>query len=103
MALLSFPKLAIVMVLLSCLMMSHNAVSALSFCRVNDEGIEACLPAVRGTHPPPPTDKCCSNVKTADLNCLCSYQHSYLIPLLGVNVAQVKKLPAKCGINGPNC
>jgi Probable lipid transfer len=102
MALLSFPKFTFIIVLLSYLMISNNMVFAISFCRMNDEGIKACLPAARGSHPPAPTPQCCSYAKVADVRCFCSYQHSYLVRLFGINVSQVKKIPMMCGIKRPS-
>jgi Probable lipid transfer len=84
-------------------MMSNCIVNSVSFCNVDDKAIEACLPAVKGSQPPPPTHACCSYVKIADQRCLCQYQHSYLIPAFGVNIDQVKKLPEKCGIEAITC
>jgi hypothetical protein len=52
-------------------MMSNCIVNSVSFCNVDDKAIEACLPAVKGSQPPPPTHACCSYVKIADQRCLC--------------------------------
>jgi Probable lipid transfer len=71
---------------------------ALSLCGLNNNGITVCLPSVRGSNPPRPTPSCCRAIRGANQQCFCSYQHSALVALLGVNVDQMRKLPAKCGI-----
>jgi Probable lipid transfer len=73
-------------------------VNSVFFCGLNDMGIKACLPAVKGKYPPSPTHTCCDYVKIADQKCFCQYRHSYLIRAFDINVAQVRKLPAMCGI-----
>ncbi|KAF3328799.1 putative lipid-transfer protein DIR1 [Carex littledalei] len=78
--------------------LNNSMVSALSLCGMNNDGIIACLPSVRGSNLPHPTSKCCRAARGANFRCFCSYQHSVLIRLLGVNVNQIRKLPAKCGI-----
>jgi Probable lipid transfer len=92
------PKFTLIIVLLSCLMMSNDMVHSIIFCGLNDKGIEACLSAVRGSHPPPPTHAYCGYVKAADQKCFCQYRHSYLIHAFKINVAQVRKLPGMCGV-----
>jgi Probable lipid transfer len=94
----SSPKFTLIIVLLLCLMMSNGMVNCVIFCGLNDKGIKACLSAVRGSHPPPPTHTCCGYVTTADQKCFCQYRHSYLIRAFGINVEQVRKLPGICGI-----
>jgi Probable lipid transfer len=91
------PKLAMIIVLVSSLMMSNSMVNSVIFCGLNDKGIEACLPAVKGKHPPLPTHICCGYVKIADQKCFCQYQRSYLIRVFEINAAQVRKLPEMCG------
>lgn len=92
--------------LLSCFMMINNdTVDALRFCKVNEQGSEACLPAVKGSDALLPTLQCRAYVQIADRSSLCLYQRSYTLTwldyiLIGVNVTQVKKLLAKCCIKG---
>ncbi|KAF3328801.1 lipid-transfer protein DIR1 [Carex littledalei] len=91
-------KLAFLSILLLCFAVNNSMVSAFSLCGMNNDGITTCLPSVRGSNPPHPTPKCCRAARRANFKCFCSYQHSVLIRLLGVNVDQIRKLPAKCDV-----
>ncbi|KAF3338384.1 lipid-transfer protein DIR1 [Carex littledalei] len=80
---------------LSLIISHHGKVSAMSLCKVGDDG-RACLPAVRGSNPPPPTAKCCNAIRGADVKCLCSYISSSLVRILfGINTKEAQKLPGK--------
>lgn len=84
-------------------LVSDRVASAISVCKMNNDGISACLPSVRGSNPLLPSSKCCQAVRGPDLPCFCSYQHSYLVGTMGVNADRAKELPSKCGIVGLVC
>jgi Probable lipid transfer len=96
-------KLVFAAMVLSCLIASDKLAFAISVCKMSDDGISACLPSVRGSNPPLPPSNCCRAVRGADLPCLCSYQHSYLVGAMGINTVRAKEIPSKCGIVGPVC
>ncbi|GAB4837936.1 hypothetical protein Ancab_027464 [Ancistrocladus abbreviatus] len=70
-----------------------------SICGLTKRDLDACMPAVRMANPLPPSSDCCKVVAGADLQCLCSYRKSTILPALGINPTEAIKLPAKCNIN----
>lgn len=78
---------------------SHRADA---ICNMSSEGMDACKPSVSGPNPKdPPSPECCSALATADLECLCSYRNSALLPSLGINPDLAMQLPKKCGLTPP--
>ncbi|MCE3215049.1 hypothetical protein HAX54_000614 [Datura stramonium] len=78
--------------------------SGLSFCNMNDDGITACKPSVTQPNPVEPSTSCCEALSGADLQCLCSYRNSFLLPSLGIDPALALALPTKCNLTSPpNC
>lgn len=78
--------------------------SGQSICKVPLNGLMACKPAVTAPNPAPPTTKCCSVLTHADLQCLCSYKNSQLLPSLGIDPNLAMQLPQKCKLPHPaNC
>ncbi|GMH13431.1 hypothetical protein Nepgr_015272 [Nepenthes gracilis] len=71
----------------------------LSVCGLTKEDLDACKPSVRLVSPVPPTPTCCNAIAGADLQCLCAYRKSTILPALGINPTEAANLPAKCNIN----
>ncbi|GMY33740.1 putative lipid-transfer protein DIR1 [Fagus crenata] len=77
---------------------------ALTLCKMNDDGLSACKPAVTQPNPVAPTPVCCQALSGADLACLCSYKNSAVLPALGIDPNLAMGLPAKCNLTPPaNC
>ncbi|CAI9107296.1 OLC1v1006621C1 [Oldenlandia corymbosa var. corymbosa] len=76
---------------------------ALSMCNMDEEGLMACKPSV--TPPPPapvdPSAACCEALRGADLECLCSYKNSLMLPSLGIDPDLALALPPKCNLQLP--
>lgn len=78
--------------------------SAVTLCKMDDNGFAACKPSVTQPNPVDPTPECCKAVSGADLPCLCSYKNSMVLPALGIDPNLAMGLPAKCNITPPaNC
>ncbi|TKY66215.1 putative lipid-transfer protein DIR1 [Spatholobus suberectus] len=76
----------------------------LSFCNMDEDGLEACKPSVTQPNPVDPSPECCKALAGADLNCLCSYKNSSELPFLGIDPTLATSLPAKCNLTPPaNC
>ena len=90
-------KLAIVL-LLAVLVV---ALRADAICNMSSEGFDACKPSVSGPNPTEPSQECCSALAGADLDCLCSYKNSVLLPSLGIDPDLAMQLPEKCGLTPP--
>lgn len=72
------------------------------FCKMTQAGLDACKPAIMGPKPEPkPADECCTALKAADLNCLCSYKNSGWLALLNIDPNLAMQLPSKCDITPP--
>lgn len=81
-----------------------DGAKAMTLCNVTDDGFTACKPSVTSPDPVAPSPKCCEAVTGADLQCLCSYKNSFLLPSLGIDPDLVLALPAKCNVSSPaNC
>ncbi|GLT64809.1 hypothetical protein SLA2020_372790 [Shorea laevis] len=77
---------------------------AFTVCNMNEDGQDACKPSVKKSNPVDPSPACCDALKGADLNCLCSYKDSFLLPTFGIDPKQAIAAPPKCGLtNPPNC
>ncbi|KAF8014214.1 hypothetical protein BT93_H0146 [Corymbia citriodora subsp. variegata] len=77
---------------------------AQTLCNVPYTGLEACRPAVTPPNPSPPTGACCDAVSQANLQCLCQYKNSPLLPSLGIDPNLVLQLPEKCNLpDSPPC
>ncbi|KAF3457388.1 hypothetical protein FNV43_RR02045 [Rhamnella rubrinervis] len=103
----SGPKVFVVAILLVA-MASHIGVvqvsNAQTICKVSVSGLMACKAAVTAPNPSPPSSNCCSVLSHADLNCLCSYKNSNLLPSLGIDPKLAMQLPQKCKLPHPaNC
>lgn len=100
----SGPKSFVVAILLVA-MASHIGVVQFSnaqiFCKVPVSGLMACKPAVTAPNPAPPSSNCCSVLSHADLNCLCSYKNSNILPSLGIDPNLALQLPQKCKLPHP--
>ncbi|CAL9051313.1 unnamed protein product [Musa banksii] len=73
-----------------------------SLCKMTQEGLAACKPCIAMVKPEEkPSEACCAALKQADLQCLCSYKNSDLLPYLGIDPKQAMQLPAKCNIAPP--
>ncbi|KAK3415172.1 hypothetical protein EUGRSUZ_H00727 [Eucalyptus grandis] len=77
---------------------------AITLCKMSDDQLTACKPAVTKPDPAEPTKECCEGLSGADLSCLCSYKNSAILPALGIDPDLAMGLPAKCGLTPPaNC
>ncbi|XP_059280672.1 putative lipid-transfer protein DIR1 [Lycium ferocissimum] len=75
--------------------------AGLSICNMNDDGFTACKPSVTQPNPVEPSTSCCEALSSADLQCLCSYRNSLLLPSLGIDPELALALPAKCNLTSP--
>ncbi|XP_031473450.1 putative lipid-transfer protein DIR1 [Nymphaea colorata] len=75
--------------------------AAFTICSMEAGEFYGCLPAIRGPSPSPPSSDCCNAIKRADLNCLCSYKDSALLPSFGVDPKLAMALPRKCNLVPP--
>ncbi|URE48089.1 Protease inhibitor/seed storage/LTP family [Musa troglodytarum] len=86
------------------LLLSMTFESGEAVCNMTQEGFDACKPSVTPPNPPPPSAACCKALGNADLQCLCSYKNSPLLPLLGIDPGLAMTLPPKCNLKLPaNC
>ncbi|PON74931.1 Bifunctional inhibitor/plant lipid transfer protein/seed storage helical domain containing protein [Parasponia andersonii] len=98
------PRLVIVTLLLVGIINIFEFSSAQNICKVPINGLMACKPAVTVPNPAPPTTTCCSALTHADLQCLCSYKNSQLLPSLGIDPNLAMQLPQKCKLpHTANC
>ncbi|XP_062104913.1 putative lipid-transfer protein DIR1 [Humulus lupulus] len=101
-----FPRLVIVALLVVGITTSINVELsyAQTICKVPMKGLMECKPAVTKPNPKSPTPECCSALTHADLQCLCSYKNSQLLPSLGIDPTLALQLPQKCNLPHPaNC
>nr|XP_033512731.1 putative lipid-transfer protein DIR1 [Nicotiana tomentosiformis] len=78
--------------------------NGLSLCNMNEDGLTACKPSVIQPNPVAPSASCCEALSGADLQCLCSYRNSLLLPSLGIDPELALALPPKCNLTSPaNC
>lgn len=75
---------------------------ALELCKMSEQGLNACKPAVTQPNPVNPTSECCQALSGADLTCLCSYKNSMVLPALGIDPNLALALPAKCNLAAPS-
>ncbi|XVE72669.1 hypothetical protein DITRI_Ditri11bG0057200 [Diplodiscus trichospermus] len=95
-------KLVVLMMIMVALMVEGSR--AVNLCDMNDEGLQACKPSVTQPNPVDPSAQCCEALKGADLNCLCSYKNSMLLPTFGIDPTLALALPPKCKLQlPPNC
>lgn len=78
-----------------------NSAGGVSLCKMNEDGLVACKPSVTKPNTVDPTPDCCKALSGADLNCLCSYRNSMMLPALGIDPELAMGLPAKCGLPVP--
>ncbi|OWM62748.1 putative lipid-transfer protein DIR1 [Punica granatum] len=76
--------------------------NGVSLCKMNEDGLTACKPSVTKPNPVDPTPECCKALSAADLNCLCSYRNSLMLPALGIDPELAMGLPAKCSLPVPS-
>ncbi|XP_057964216.1 putative lipid-transfer protein DIR1 [Malania oleifera] len=75
-----------------------------SICGMSTEGLAACRPSVSPAGeqgrltPPPPSAACCSALAGANMQCLCSFKKSKLLPAFGIDPDLAMQLPAKCNL-----
>ncbi|KAK8947125.1 hypothetical protein KSP39_PZI007177 [Platanthera zijinensis] len=85
--------------------MSAEAADTWKLCNMNRDGVTACRPAISGSSAekpaPDPTGACCAALSNADLNCLCSYKNSGLLPYFGIDPDLAMQLPGKCNVPAP--
>ncbi|KAI4326357.1 hypothetical protein MLD38_031680 [Melastoma candidum] len=77
---------------------------AVTFCGVDDDGQTVCKPSIMGPTPADPAPECCkvlTALSAEDLNCLCGYKSSPLLPALGIDPELVMGTVKKCGITPP--
>ncbi|KAK4743915.1 hypothetical protein SAY87_010227 [Trapa incisa] len=70
-------------------------------CKMDEDGLLACKPSVTKPDPVDPSADCCKALSGADLDCLCSYKNSMMLPALGIDPELAMGLPAKCGLPNP--
>lgn len=80
-----------------------GSLHAMEICNITQEGLDACKPSVATQNPVDPTPDCCKAVGGADMECLCSYRDSSMLPYLGIDPALAIGLPAKCNLPAPPC
>uniref|UniRef100_A0A0A0LBB0 Bifunctional inhibitor/plant lipid transfer protein/seed storage helical domain-containing protein n=1 Tax=Cucumis sativus TaxID=3659 RepID=A0A0A0LBB0_CUCSA len=76
--------------------------TATLLCKVDTKELCVCRPAVAPLHGKPlqpPTERCCSVLRSADLKCLCNLKS--ILPSAGINATIALALPSKCGIPSP--
>ncbi|KAG6433459.1 hypothetical protein SASPL_105073 [Salvia splendens] len=96
--------IAKVVALVAAIVVILYSAKAMTLCNVTDDGFTACKPSVTPPNPVMPSPECCEAVTGADLQCLCSYKHSFLLPSLGIDPDLALALPAKCNVPSPaNC
>jgi hypothetical protein len=93
-------KQAAAVVLVSLLMVAAaTAAGALTLCGVDGSAVDACRSfAEVGSTDGAPSALCCTKVKNAEFDCLCSYK-SYLPSDIDAN--RVMMIPAKCNMPAP--
>ncbi|WOL12818.1 hypothetical protein Cni_G21586 [Canna indica] len=98
-------SLVLLVVLLSAGELAAVAEATDSHCKMTEQGLIACLPAMtNGAAPAKPSPKCCAALAKADLPCLCKYKSNPAVRQLGINPKLAVKLPAKCKLPVPrNC
>ncbi|KAH8489443.1 hypothetical protein Peur_059036 [Populus x canadensis] len=98
-------KLFCVALLLAVLAIASNIANAQStICKMPVAGLMSCKPSVTPPNPTAPSADCCSALSHADINCLCSYKNSSLLPSLGIDPKLAMQLPGKCKLPHPaNC
>ncbi|KAF3964632.1 hypothetical protein CMV_011108 [Castanea mollissima] len=64
----------LVMLILVVLLVERS--SAVTLCKMDDNGLAACKPAVTQPNPVDPTPECCKALSGADLPCLLQYHPS---------------------------
>ncbi|KAI5665422.1 hypothetical protein M9H77_15275 [Catharanthus roseus] len=75
--------------------------SAQTFCNMSGQELMACKPSVTPPNPPKPSAECCSGLKHADMQCLCSYKNSNLLSSFGIDPNLAMKLPQMCKFPHP--
>ena len=91
-------------ILVVAMLVSIEGSRAFSFCNMDDDALTACKPSVVKPNPSDPTAECCDYLSKADLDCLCGYKTSPILPTLGIDPKLAMGLPAKCGLTPPaNC
>ncbi|KAI3987404.1 hypothetical protein MKX01_042408 [Papaver californicum] len=92
-------KLAMVMIIV--VVLGNQVVSSkgMSLCNLTQDDLITCKPAVTKVDPPiDPTPECCTALKKADFDCLCSYKNSMMLPSFGIDPDRALQLPDKCKI-----
>lgn len=69
-----------------------------SICSMTKEGFKSCEASVSGQNPVPPSAACCSALSKADMQCLCLFKNSRLLPFYGIDPNVALLLPAKCNL-----
>ncbi|KAL9316894.1 hypothetical protein ACSQ67_013411 [Phaseolus vulgaris] len=75
------------------------AIDALDVCGVSVTDLMTCKAAVTPPSPSEPSDECCSVVSKVDMDCICNYKNSPLLPSLGIDPDLALQLPAKCKLD----
>ncbi|KAI3420704.1 uncharacterized protein J3R85_012501 [Psidium guajava] len=84
-----------VVLLLGLMVVIACRTDAQTLCSAPVSGLADCRPAATLPNPPPPTAVCCDALKHADLNCLCQYKDSPLLPELKIDQKLALQLPKK--------
>uniref|UniRef100_A0A5B7BYQ4 Putative lipid-transfer protein DIR1 n=1 Tax=Davidia involucrata TaxID=16924 RepID=A0A5B7BYQ4_DAVIN len=98
----SYKKLVIVAIMVVVSIGSEPGVEAIggqTLCGISGDGLMSCKPSVTaGPYPAPPSAACCSALSNADMQCLCSFKNSRLLPSLGIDPTLAMQLPTKCNL-----
>ncbi|XP_024024217.1 putative lipid-transfer protein DIR1 [Morus notabilis] len=89
-------KLAVVMVLVAMFGFLFEGSRGQDLCKLTDQDLNTCRPAVTAPNPADPTGACCEALKKADLVCLCQFKNSAFLPILGIDPDLAMALPKKC-------
>ncbi|KAL5781991.1 hypothetical protein ACOSP7_007020 [Xanthoceras sorbifolium] len=97
------PKLLALMALLIVAIATNN-IEAQSICNMSVSDLMTCKPSVTPPNPTQPTATCCSALSHANMQCLCGYRNSKLLPSFGIDPNLAMQLPRKCNLpHPPNC
>lgn len=94
-------KLAVVMVLVAMFGVLFEGSRGLDLCKLTEQDLDNCRPAVTAPNPADPTGACCEGLKKADLGCLCQFKNSAYLPILGIDRDLAMALPKKCNLTPP--
>lgn len=97
-------QIVMVVVLVLLVVLGGNEIilsKAEGVCNMSMEDLNACKPSVSSLEPTEPSAECCSALADADLPCLCSYKHSFMLQSLDIDPDRAMQLPTKCNLTPP--